>query len=78
MAFPVAMVGSAKKTPPAPERAAKTSATARAASVLPSPIGASTIIRPGAVIPLASSTAASWTGRTRASSGSPNREANNS
>lgn len=78
IALPVAIVGSAKNTPPAPKRAAKTSATASAASVLPSPIGASMTISPGAVISRASAIALSWTGRTFALRGRANRDANSS
>ncbi len=71
MALAVACVGRARKHPPAPERAAKTSATASAASVFPSPIGASMIISPGDAAAWASRRASFWSGR---GSGSAKRE----
>lgn len=58
MASLVALVGNATKQPPAPQRAANTSTVASAASVSPSPIGASINNKPGSDIERASSTAA--------------------
>ncbi len=75
IALLVAWVGSAIKQPPAPLLAANTSATSRAASVLPSPIGASMTSRPGSPTSLASSMAATCKGRGSACSGRPNRAA---
>jgi hypothetical protein len=74
MASLVARVGSATKQPPAPERAASTSAAASAASVLPSPIGASITSSPGPDSDWASWTALACTGR-QASSPNPKRAA---
>lgn len=63
MASPVARVGNATRQPPAPEREARISAAARAASVLPSPIGASITRRPAASISRATRTDSACTGR---------------
>ena len=72
--FAVACVGKPKKIPPAPNRAARISAAASAASVLPTPIWASKIKIPGALTLLAASTAAACT----ALGGNPKRALNSS
>jgi|GEM_PF-4073451 len=57
MGLLVACVGIPTNTPSAPNRRGSTSAATSAASVFPSPIGASMIIRPGAGISSAIATA---------------------
>ena len=59
--------------PPRPERAAMTSAAASAASVFPSPMGASITSIPGSSIDHAASIALLWTGRIAAPCGSSKR-----
>lgn len=74
----VAIVGNATHTPPRPVRCASISAAASAASVFPSPMGASITMSPGCLVSRAIRTASSWTGRTFAPSGRVNRVAKRS
>ena len=78
MASDVAHVGSATVTPLNPNLAAKISAAVSAASVFPSPVGASISNRLGPVTCLAISMAVFWTGRADAPSGSAKLAANSS
>jgi len=73
MALEVACVGSAMRAPPQPNFAARISAAEKAASVFPSPVGASMMISPGRDISRAIRMAARWAGRISAFSGKSNR-----
>ena len=68
----VAIVGSATQTPPSPRRYAKSSAATNAASVLPSPMGASITSRPGSFASHATRSAAFCMGLGSIPAGRPN------